>query len=65
MRHRALAKLMHEPQLRQDHLAVADALAEILEEGYETKAICKAADGCWVQPKPCELCCAADSIRNS
>ena len=30
MRHRALAKLMHEPQLRQDHLAVADALAETL-----------------------------------
>lgn len=65
MRHKALAKLMHEPQLRQDHLAVANALAEILEEGNETKAICKAADGRRVQPKSCELCRAADPIRNS
>lgn len=32
LRHRALAKLMREALLRDDHLAVADALEKILEE---------------------------------
>ena len=32
LRHRALAKLMRDTLLRDDHLAVADALEKILEE---------------------------------
>ena len=51
MRHRALARLMHEPQLRQDHLAVAEALEEILEEQHETKAIYENHDGAGPDPQ--------------
>lgn len=40
MRHRALAKLMEEPLLRADHLAVAEALEEILEVDREKKTVC-------------------------
>lgn len=32
LRHRALAKLMEEPLLREDHLAVAEALEKFLRE---------------------------------
>lgn len=45
LRHRALAKIVQEPLLRQDHLAVAEALEEFLEVNYEEKAICETAHG--------------------
>lgn len=43
-RHRTLAKLMEDPMLRADHIAVAEAIEEFLEVKDEAKTICKAAD---------------------
>lgn len=36
-RHRTLAKLMENPMLRADHIAVAEAIEEFLEVDHESK----------------------------
>lgn len=43
-RHRTLAKLMENPMLRQDHIAVAEAIEEFLEVNNETKTLCETVD---------------------
>lgn len=43
-RHRALAKLMENPLLRADHIAVAEAIEEFLEVKDEKEAIREALD---------------------
>ena len=43
-RHRMLAKLMENPMLRADHIAVAEAIEEFLEVNYEKETVCEAAD---------------------
>lgn len=37
-RHRALAKILENPLLRADHIAVAEAIEEFLEVDYESKS---------------------------
>ena len=39
-RHRTLAKLMENPMLRADHIAVAEAIEEFLEVDHEKKTVC-------------------------
>lgn len=43
-RHRTLAKLMENPMLRADHIAVAEAIEEFLEVNHEKETVCEAAD---------------------